>query len=85
MDLEDYVKWWMKESFGKTPRPLQLPPCIALLKMAKRIDGAYPSTFVFIAPTSGGKSLTRDTVGRILRGAYWTICPLLSLSADQVE
>ena len=80
-----YVKWFMEHSFGKTPRQLQLKPCIELLSMANSFGGAYPSTYVLIAPTSGGKSLVRDTVGRILGGVYWTICPLLSLSADQTE
>jgi superfamily II DNA helicase RecQ len=80
-----FVDWWMLHSFGKKPRPLQMQPCCDLLAMATSAGGSYPSTYVFIAPTSLGKSLCRDVVGRILCGIYWTLCPLLSLSADQVE
>jgi hypothetical protein len=75
----------MRHSFGKKPRDLQVKPCADLLAMAESMGDSYPSTYVLITPTSGGKSLVRDTVGRILSGVYWTICPLLSLSADQTE
>jgi hypothetical protein len=82
---EKYVEWFMQHSFGKKPRDLQVKPCAALLAMAESMGDSYPSTYVLIAPTSTGKSLIRDTIARILFGVYWTICPLLSLSADQTE
>ena len=64
---------------------MQREPIRQVLDMVSDASNAYPSTYAIVAPTSGGKSLCRDTIGRMLRGIYWTICPLLSLSADQTE
>jgi superfamily II DNA helicase RecQ len=83
--MYEYIAWFMQYSFGKKPRPTQKEPIARLLDMVSAESDSYPSTFVLVAPTSRGKSLIRDIVGRILRGVYWTICPLLSLSADQTE
>ena len=83
--IDDHIVWWMAHSFGKEPRPIQKEPIRKVFDMVPDDSDAYPSTYVIVAPTSGGKSLCRDTIGRMLRSIYWTICPLLSLSADQTE
>ena len=75
-----------KRSFGReTLYSFQQDVSMRLIKMVKNRDEAYPSTFLLVIPTGGGKSLTRDLVARALCGVTWTFTPLLSLSADQTS
>jgi superfamily II DNA helicase RecQ len=75
-----------KRSFGReTLYSFQQDVAMRLIKMVKNRDDAYPSAFLLVVPTGGGKSLTRDLVARALCGVTWTFTPLLSLSADQTS
>ena len=65
--VDHHIAWWMQYSFGKEPRPSQKDPIKRVLDMVSHASDEYPSTFVVVAPTSGGKSLCRDTIGRMLR------------------
>lgn len=72
-------------SFGKVLKEWQVEMVVQILKMAKGINECYKSHFLVVHPTGQGKSLVRDLVCRILRCVSLTVCPLLSLVADQVE
>jgi superfamily II DNA helicase RecQ len=83
--IEDHIQWIAAHSFGRTLHPWQVNCIKDLLHLSRSSNGSYPSAYLVVRPTGGGKSLVRDIAGRLLRGVTWTLCPLLVLAADQVE
>ena len=73
-----------QSSFGVSLRPEQSSAIVDIFSMANGTKGLYPSAYLLIQRTGGGKSLVRNMLGRALRGVTWTLTPLLALSADQV-
>ncbi len=83
-DFDGVVNEIATRSFGLELRPEQRAAFFHLVAMSNRKSGLYPSSYLLIQKTGGGKSLVRNMVGRALRGVTWTLSPLLSLSSDQV-
>ena len=73
----------MKEAFGKSPYDWQISVISHLLLMTWESPGNAPAPVFFVAPTGGGKSLTRDSFAASQGGVSWCVCPLLALGADQ--
>jgi hypothetical protein len=72
----------MQTVFGMAPHAWQEQAISHIIALAKADSGA---PLLLVRPTGGGKSAVRDTVGVILAGVTLTICPLLSLAADQTD
>jgi superfamily II DNA helicase RecQ len=70
----------MQTVFGVVPHAWQEQAISHMIALAKANSG---TPWLLVWPTGGGKSAVRDTVGVILAGVTLTICPLLSLAADQ--
>jgi superfamily II DNA helicase RecQ len=75
----------MINGFEKVPYPWQEIVISHLNKKACHPSqgGLEPSPVFLCHPTSGGKSLVRDTFAVAQGGVMWCISPLLSLAADQ--
>ena len=81
----DVIKCAFSTAHPFTPKGWQVDVGSKLLSASCDTTRAGPIPILLVRPTGGGKSAVRDAVGLCLGGVILTICPLLSLAADQVD
>ena len=84
-DERDVIKCAFSTAHPFTPKGWQVDVGSKLLSASCDTSRAGPIPILLVRPTGGGKSAVRDAVGLSLGGVILTICPLLSLAADQVD
>jgi superfamily II DNA helicase RecQ len=83
--VESMVRDAFQQAHNFQPRPSQLYSTSKIIRSFFEPRSIKARPILFVAPTGIGKSAVRDAVGLTTAGVVLTICPLLSLSADQTK
>jgi superfamily II DNA helicase RecQ len=81
-DMNVVIRKFMASDFRLQPYDWQVQIIRHFSIMAK---SKSPASVFCVRSTGGGKSAVRDTIRQMLCGVTLTICPLLSLAAQQTE
>ena len=83
--VESMVRDAFQQAHNFQPRPSQLLSTSKIVRAFFETRPIKARPILYVAPTGIGKSAVRDAVGLTTAGVVLTICPLLSLAADQTK